>query len=539
MGNTNLNFYKILSRNDNMILRQSSKLFQRYTPLYGQNVSESNLCAQNLNLIKCHIFEDLQNPFSEDVIFKGNKIGRIDGVIEIKKIPLLKQIMCGVHTENGFDISSVHLHNAINQKSTIRDFPNELKILIAQKNSLLDKFFPSTLKKLDGNTNEKPGKEKESFMVSRKKLFSNYFDEKKFENNQNLAIDEKATFSLLNEIKTTLKKSCKESLLIYNLSNQRDITMAQKEMIDLGINLVNLVQREDVIDDTRRTAIFDILILLFNRAEIGLRLMAIEFDKFPSEEKIEVCRDFIELLNKTLFYSLEKLAAGKSGNSETNEFVEFFLSVCYFRIPLFRKVFISAISSGISDSETKENLEFLDKDMDFNKSSNSYQNINADTLNINNELNNIQDDNETLKEVDLDPINSLMDWENLFYYRIEKFAAAVNKDHKIHEIIEKIKETEDIIKLHKWEARISKRGNAFFSMIIRLDKYIQSKVILLRNLRWFKIPGFKFIINSIIHELKKREVSLYQEPLIKLVTLFINDSDISNFFINIILRRTK
>ena len=110
---------------------------------------------------------------------------------------------------------------------------------------------------------------------------------------------------------------------------------------------------------------------------------------------------------------------------------------------------------------------------------------------------------------------------------------------ELEEISEKNKETDKIINNLDWRKRISKRSNAFFSIIIRLEKYIQSKVILQRNLRWTKIPGFKFIINAIIHELRTREVADYQEPLMKLIPLFVNDSDISNMFISTILNKTK
>ena len=144
MGYSNLNFYKILSKNDAMLLRQSSKIFQSYSPLYSQNNQEAinlNNLAGNAateanahELIKCSIFEDLENHFSEDIVSKGRVIGQINGLIQIKKIPLIKQIMCGVHTENGFDISSIYLHNpqigpspSNLQGQIYRELPKDLK----------------------------------------------------------------------------------------------------------------------------------------------------------------------------------------------------------------------------------------------------------------------------------------------------------------------------------------------------------------------------------------------------------------------------
>ncbi len=164
MGFSNLNFYKILSKNDAMILKQSSKIFQSYSPLYNNNQERtgenrtsgaSSEEAQTQNLIKCLTFEDIQNPFSEDIVFNGQTIGKIEGLIEIKKIPLIKQIMCGIHTENGFDISSIYLHHNLLSKpsqtkgNSHREIPAELRTLISKKNNLLETFFPSTLKNLE------------------------------------------------------------------------------------------------------------------------------------------------------------------------------------------------------------------------------------------------------------------------------------------------------------------------------------------------------------------------------------------------------
>lgn len=572
IGYSNLNFYKILSKNDEAVLRQSSKIFQSYSPLYKQNsditgASENsryrsdNELENEENLIKCLIFEDIQNTFSEDIKFNGNVIGKIEGLIEIKKIPLIKQILCGIHTENGFDISSIYLHNipsigSPERRASNRDVPSELKSFISLKTNLIDKFFPSTLKYLEENKSPKDNNE-----VEEGKIASMLISETKRRPNspKNLNIDAKETLNILNDIKTTLKKSCKESVLIYHLVSKEDIIIAQKEMIDLGKNLINILTKEDLID-TRRTLVFDILILLFNRAEIDLRLMFIDKINDISVEKLEVCRDFIEFLNKTLYYCLEKLAAGKSADSDTNEFVEFFLSVSFFRLPIFRKAFINTINQGISEIESKEIFRILDKESETNGlGNNSTSNSNLmdmSGLNLQNTEGNLENrENSDLgankqktndqedQAIDINPVNTLLDWETLFYNRIEKLSKSESMSptysKEIQEIFDKERETEKIINQLEWKGRISKRGNAFFSMIIRLEKYIQSKVVILRNLRWTQIPGFKYIINAIIHELRKREVSQFQEPLVKLLSIFINDSDISNLFINTIIRRTK
>lgn len=569
IGYSNLNFYKILSRNDSEVLKQSSKIFQSYSPLYKQNsqnikatgridLNSINEQENEDSLIKCIIFEDIQNPFSEDIMFNGNVIGKIDGLIEIKKIPLIKQIMCGVHTENGFDISSIYLHDA-NLASpekgiSHRETPAELKSFILLKNSLLDKFFPTPLKFLEEkNTLKKEGSNNSDhrFSLSIEKRKSSIDRSSP----RNLLVDPKGTLAILNDIKITLKKSCKESVLIYHLSTKEDIIIAQKEMIDLGKRLVTILTKEDFID-SRRITIFDILILLFNRAEIDLRLMFIDKINNISLEKLEVCKDFVDFLNKTLHYCLEKLAAGKSADIDTNEFVEFFLSVSFFRIPIFRKEFINTINSGISERESKEIFKILDKDSEYSEITSKFhsntvlvdqcgvhlynnENIDINTLEMNKAQSTYQEDHA----IDVNPVNTLIDWETLFYDRIVKLSKSTNVSpaftKAVENVLDKIKETEKIMNSLEWKGRISKRGNAFFSMVIRLERYIQSKVVILRNLRWTKIPGFKYIINAIVYELNHREVSQYSEPLVRLLSIFINDSDISNLFINTIIRRTK
>ncbi len=576
-----MNLYKILSKNDSLLLRQSSKIFQSYSPLYSQNTQEAiNFTTQagnvateaNANeLIKCRIFEDLENHFSEDIFSNCHVIGHIEGVIQIKKIPLIKQIMCGVHTENGFDISSIYLHNpqmtvspSNLQNENFRELPIDLKTFISIKRKLLEKFFPSYVEEISSQDNaSKKIIEKHSFTIERQRRSLYHL-----ESSCNVNIDPKETMILLSDMRNVLKKSCKESVLIFNLVHKADILIAQKEIIDLGINLTNILSKE-VLIDTRRTVVFDILVLLFNRAEIDLRLMAIDWKMEVSVEKLDVCRDFIKFLNKTLEYTLDKLITGKSADFDTNEFVEFFLSVAYFRIPVFRKIFINTINKHISESEAKEIFKVLDKDVDnsvpitnkfnskvFSKEYNQLranENGTSEEIESFNDLSNeanllergksiiVMEEGGAYSAIDINPINSLLDWESLFYDKLEKLAntsdAIFTKENQ--QILEKMKETENIIDRIDWRSRICKRGNAFFSMIIRIDKYLQSKLILLRNIRWAKLPGFKFIIIAIVHELKKREVAEYQEPLVKLLTVFINDSDISNLFINTVIKKTK
>jgi hypothetical protein len=130
------------------------------------------------------------------------------------------------------------------------------------------------------------------------------------------------------------------------------------------------------------------------------------------------------------------------------------------------------------------------------------------------------------------PINYLIDWQNLFYHKIENLKTD-------NEIIDRENETDAIFKKYNWKERLSKRGLALFSIINKLEKYIQNIIVIARSITWYDIPGFKVIIGIIKHELKQRKVSEYPQQLIDLLPIFINDPDIINDYMRSILHATK
>lgn len=505
IGYANLNFYKILSENDSNILKQSSRFFQKFSYLYNENKTaggqgtqeqsigtvaktnsngvpgqENNNPTTPLDLnnhesvIKFQVFEDITKTFSEDIYFQGNLIGKIEGSIVLKNIPLIRQIMCGVHTEKGFDISSIHLNldtnlnrNYNSHKDGMNTVPPELMSLINQTNSLLSKLVSTTsLTTMSQSTKE-----------------------------ANAQI-----LQTMGEIKTTLSKSCKESCLYYNYLNNKDLYSAQKVMLELGLNILNLI--ENLNNDQRQVG-FEILNFINNRAEFDLGTLKLcLFDNANTislAEKSKITENFIQFLNKCLEFTLNKLTRGKNNDQESKSFVEFFLSVAYFRIPVFKKMFLEAISKDITDT-------YLYK----------------------------MEEGEIQNDIDLNPINSLIDWENLFYKKLDTLNKEANSD-----LNDKIKDSETLVAKEEWKDRMSKRGLAFFSVVQNLEKYIQNKIVISRSIKWRNIPGFEVIINAIIHELKSRDVATYPTQLLELLTIFINDSDIINTFIKTIIMRTK
>jgi hypothetical protein len=445
IGYANLNFYQLLSENDNRILKQSSQFFQSFSKLYP-NESKG---------IQFQVFDDLSQDFEEDIYFEGNLIGKMIGMLFIKRIPLIRQILCGVHTENGFDISSIILSNTANSNST----PSEIKKLMIDIENIMQ-AYGSASSSLKVNT----------------------------QTSADMNAKNPYTFK---DIKSTLEKSVKESCLIFNYSNSNDVLKAQEIMLGLGITILNIIES---LNHDSRVICFDILMLLHNRGEFDLSAMTFNADDPYSRTRTKIAEDFISFLNKSLEFVLERLANGKFNDKESNAFVESFLSVAYFKIPKFRTFFLEAVSQGI------------------------------------NELGDIKLDPRA--DTKQNPINYLIDWQNLFYDKIENLKTE-------NEIIDREHETDAIFKKYNWKERLAKRGLALFSIIGKLEKYIQNIIVISRSITWYDIPGFKVIIEIIKHELKNRKVAEYPQALVDLLPIFINDPDIINEFMRSILYATK
>ena len=147
------------------------------------------------------------------------------------------------------------------------------------------------------------------------------------------AVDSKKEVgNILNDIITLLKKSCKEASKFFVYTNDNQIIRAQEIMMKLGMELLNMIEN---MKTEHRNMSFQILELIFERGEFDLSSMSIyKFEK--NNEKIQmktnVSEIFISFLIKTLKFSLNKLAK-KIADENSKNFVEFFLSVAYFRIP--------------------------------------------------------------------------------------------------------------------------------------------------------------------------------------------------------------
>ncbi len=212
IGSANLNFFKILSEKDDIITKQSSKIFQMVFN-EGKTVVDTTPKIDSPTedqFIKFQIFDNITRNFSQDIYFSDNVIGKVEGMIQLTNIPLIRQIMCGVHTENGFDIHTINFHFGNNLALNNGDTePPELKILSSRTDNLL--------------TNLLKGTNLTQFSTSYREISSQ-------------------TSQIMNEVKQVLEKSNKESCLFYSYSNNRDLFKAQKLMLELGIDILKAIE---------------------------------------------------------------------------------------------------------------------------------------------------------------------------------------------------------------------------------------------------------------------------------------------------------
>jgi len=111
--------------------------------------------------------------------------------------------MCGVLTENGFEINGIHLYdNILSGKNDEITLPEEITDLILIKQNLDNELLNSK------------------------------------ENSKNIN-------SLLKEIQKKLSKEIEEGCLYYGYSEKTDLFKAQNIMLDIGNTVFNIVDKVD------------------------------------------------------------------------------------------------------------------------------------------------------------------------------------------------------------------------------------------------------------------------------------------------------
>ena len=314
----------------------------------------------NNKFFKIQIFSRLSNLYSLPLYFNGEEIGKCHINITIENIPLIRQIMSGVITENGFEVNSIHLYNINIPKNQNGTLPNDLKKLVDFKNNLNSELVKSKQIQLRG-TND----------VNNKLL------------------------KILKEIKITLNKSIedKHRYLYYGYSSNSDLFYGQSVMLDLGKILIDVV---DKFNKEPKEITVQILKTINQRSEFDLGTLTTKWflDDYKINDEVikrKLIQNFLEFNYECLSYSLDTVSRGKTADEQSKFFSGFFLSVVYFRIPIFRKIFLEIISQGVNE----------DNELFYSKKRKS----------------SIYHSSKELMEID--PINNLILWEHLFYDKLD------------------------------------------------------------------------------------------------------------------------
>ena len=512
IGFSILSFLDILSENDEALNKQSSQFFRHVSGFNMPTEDNSGDSDKNNNLqvFTFQIFQDVNKLIETPLYYEGLEVGKCEINIIIKKIPLIRQIMCGVMTENGFEINSIHLYdNLISAEGST--LSNEITELITNKRNF---------------NNE---------LIKQKQIQS------KANHEYNLTI-----LGYLKDFKKILSKTIEVDRLYYGYTVNQDLYTGQNVILDLGLILIKII---DKLNKDQRNLIFEILKLINNRSEFALGTLSTKWFKEKNEKKFggisdniyvfmdnsllrnKIIENFLEFNYNCLKYSLDIINRGKLVDPQSLDFAENYIKLAYFRIPIFREVLLNSISLNV----TEKIVDMLNQGNLLRKAVRSKTIVND--------------------FIESDPINSLLLWEGLFYDRLNSALEENSKNEKIeNEIKEKIikfkilldinNKTNEInntpIAINKeeskneWKKIFSQRDTLFFNFTINVITYIQSKDEASNDVNWLNIVGIDTLLNAIIHEIHQRPVQFK-----KIFKLFLNNSDITNTLIKEVVIKTN
>ena len=492
IGFSLLSFLEILSDKDEAMNKQASQFFRHmsgfdkpFEVLSRAKTKETSF----YKTFKIQIFQDISRNYLTPLYFEGKEIGNCQIDLTINDLPSIRQVMCGVLTENGFEINSICLYdNILSGKGEIT-LPEEITDLIKLKKNL------------------------DSELLNNSKDINNIT-------------------GILKEIQKKLRKEIEEGCLYYGYSVKTDLFKGQNIMLDIGNSLFNIVEK---VDKEKRKIIFEIFRLINERGEFDLGTLSkswFEEKKIPNSNEDKkfyifkndmllsdkIIENFFQFNYRCLKYSLEKLNKGKIIENEVKEFSIYYINIAYFRIPSFRSKLLEILSMNVEEKFER----IIDRKI-------------KDKKEINKEKKSIEDLLET------DPINNLLLWEILFYSKLKSSLEENEKNKKIENEINQIqKKVFSLIEESKtWQEPFLNHGTYFFGFIEKLMNYIMIKAKSSTDINWLNIPGFAPILNAITKEIHIRPTNSYNEQFKKIFRLFITSPEIPNTLVKEIIYKTN
>ena len=369
-----------------------------------------------------------------DLWLEGKNMGKLTAKFSIEHYPYTRQKLAGVMTEQGL------------QKSA--------PIIMGKGNN-------PKIKELSVSLNE---------------LKELYFNENTANNEIQVMIEQKLSF-----INKLLQESDKISSVSFIYKDIQEIMNAQLIFIEIATTLINSYQKMDAFMDETYYACLD---SVFKRGELDLSSLCFEINK---GKKIIDLKTNIALKYQTLIYNILGMTFAdlqQKGLSEYHRnFIEFFLSYSYFRIPEFRTELLDVLSSNSL------------------KKGNHHGNRDIESV--------------------------LLDWDKDFYNHIMNEDEFVTNKNKLAMMLQT-----------GWRDKFRKKGVIFFYFIKEWCLYI-SQTLVVKNFNWHNIVGYDIIIKTFLEQMNNKEISKYSDIMIEASLSLLTDPYILDKMVRIIITKTK
>jgi len=172
-------------------------------------------------------------------------------------------------------------------------------------------------------------------------------------------------------------------------------------------------------------------------------------------------------------------------------YLEICISVAFFRVPRFQKIFLDCIKSAEDpDPEKNEITEWrhIDWDIDDEEDMLSHRGSFGEDGHVG--------------------LFKLFDWELQFFKHLPKPQGTSGLHQK--DLDDAQRYIRHIESNKKWQARVKKRSIAYFQIIKRWAELLKSTVKTY-SLLWQDIPGYRCIVKSLLLELKMRKPTDYPD----------------------------
>lgn len=368
--------------------------------------------------------------YSERMTLSGQEVGELSGTLVLMNIPMISQLVSGVNTENGFMAqSSNYLENSVktpkgNPKVTL---PLEIQ-QIAAITEELGGIYSS-------------GDQREASLFSSR------------------TSDVRDQITRLKELCTLLRSTRKQSMISFIYESKGDLIQAQIILLDTGEHLLRFA---DVTPYAVRPFYYEALIHVLRRGELDLGSLSLtEEDQKLVSKKLPGALRYRSFLRSVLTAALTKMKV-KGIDKKTQQFTEFTCAVSYFRVPEYRRAFLTIIQEkeiGVVPEWTNSQ-----------------------------EIGDIQTH-----------IFPMFDWQQLCY---QFLPVAPEEDTKLRCVLEEV----------VWRRKVAKRGVVFFRLLAEWAAHVR-RLFLDRNIPWGEIPGYTVLVRTFLWEMKTKNLHDYPAVL--------------------------